>query len=76
MPQAYILIQVMPGKSSSVVAALKKLPPTKKAVPVAGPCDVVVDVQAKSMGELNDFVLNRVQKIPGILKTVTLLAME
>jgi len=69
--QAYILIQTEVGKACDVAAAIAKLPGVVRVDAVTGPYDVVVLSEAHSIDELGRMLMSKVQKVPGITRTVT-----
>ena len=69
--QAYILVQTVVGRSSEVMAEIRRIAGVTLAEDVTGPYDVVVRAEAPSMDELGALVLKRVQSVPGITRTVT-----
>ena len=69
--QAYILIQTEVGKAGSVTKAIAGIAGVTIAESVTGPYDVIMRAEAASMEELGMTVLNKVQAIPGITRTLT-----
>ncbi|MBU3715520.1 MAG: Lrp/AsnC family transcriptional regulator [Candidatus Nanopelagicaceae bacterium] len=69
--QAYILIQTEVGKAGSVTKAIAGIAGVTIAESVTGPYDVIMRAEAASMEELGKTVLNKVQAIPGITRTLT-----
>ena len=69
--QAYILIQTEVGKAGSVTKAIGGIAGVTIAESVTGPYDVIMRAEAASMEELGKTVLNKVQAIPGITRTLT-----
>jgi len=41
------------------------------AFSVTGPTDIFLKVRAKSMDDLNDYLISQVRKIPGVIRTNT-----
>lgn len=69
--QAYILVQTTVGKATEVAATISAIDGVITAEDVTGPYDVIVRAEASSVDELGQLVLSRVQKVPGITRTVT-----
>jgi DNA-binding Lrp family transcriptional regulator len=67
----YVLIQTEVGMATGVAAALRKLPGVSAAASVAGPYDVIVRVEARSIDQLGRLVVSRVQATAGVLRTIT-----
>ncbi|GAA3284912.1 MULTISPECIES: Lrp/AsnC ligand binding domain-containing protein [Dactylosporangium] len=71
MVQAYILIQTEVGKARDVATAIQGLHGVVRVDAVTGPYDVVVLTEARSIDELGQLIVSKVQLVPGITRTVT-----
>lgn len=69
--QAYILIQTDVGRAPAVAAELRDLPGVLSADDVIGPYDVITRVEAASVEALGVDIIARIQKVPGITRTLT-----
>lgn len=69
--QAYVLIQTEVGTAAEVAAAIAQIDGVISSQNVAGPYDVIALVEGPTMDELGTFVIGRVQKTPGITRTLT-----
>ncbi len=74
MISAIILINAAQGRVPEVAQALIDLKGITEAYSVAGPYDLVAIARVRQHDELEDLVAGRVQKIPGIESTNTLIA--
>ncbi|MCY0884080.1 MAG: Lrp/AsnC ligand binding domain-containing protein [Acidianus infernus] len=72
--KAYILLITSIGKELDVVNDVKKLNGVKDATPVYGEYDVVVEVEAPDLNELNR-IINQIRRNSSIIRTVTLISM-
>lgn len=72
--KAYILLITSIGKELDVVNDVKKLNGVKDATPVYGEYDVVVEVEAPDLNELNK-IINQIRRNSSIIRTVTLISM-
>jgi len=70
MVNAYILILMEPGRSEKAISQMRKIKNVEKISVVAGEFDIVVRVNVKSLDNLLK-VTEKLQMIPGILKTTT-----
>lgn len=70
---AYILIITKSGGEKAVLEALQKQKGIKDARIVYGEYDIVVKVNVNDVGDLNDFLLEKVRPIGNIEKTSTLI---
>jgi Lrp/AsnC family transcriptional regulator for asnA, asnC and gidA len=71
---AYVLAKVEAGKDREVLAETQKIVGVKQVVPTYGVYDLHIEVTFNSIEELDDFIFNKVRKIPGVKETVTLIA--
>jgi DNA-binding Lrp family transcriptional regulator len=74
MVTAIVLINTAQGKTPDVAQALIELEGIGEAYSVAGSFDLVALARVRNHEELADLVSARVQQIPGIEKTNTLIA--
>ena len=76
MGAAYILIKTHGGKAGQVVKVLRKIKSVKCADAVTGPFDIIAYVEEKNIDSLGKLIVSKVQNIPGVLETMTCLAVE
>jgi DNA-binding Lrp family transcriptional regulator len=74
--KAYVLISIRPGEVRDVVRQLKKIEQVKEANMTFGPYDAVAIVESKDVNDLGRTLATLIQPIPGILETLTCLAVE
>jgi DNA-binding Lrp family transcriptional regulator len=74
MVTAIILMKTAQGRTPEVAQALTDLPGISEAYSVAGSYDLVAIARVRDHEQLADLVSGRVQKIPGIESTNTLIA--
>lgn len=68
---AYLLINTEAGKALTVLSEIKKLNEIEHAHVVTGLHDLIALVHADSTKHLADEIVNKIQKIDGIQRTVT-----
>jgi DNA-binding Lrp family transcriptional regulator len=71
MLRAFVLIQVEAGMADSVGAEVGQLDGVFSAAVVTGPYDVVARAEATSIDELGELVLRPIQRIDGVIRTMT-----
>ena len=71
--KAFVLIETTVGKTKEVVTSLRELEGVKSVDPVTGPYDVIVIIEGESLTDIGDLVTVKVQRVPGISRTVTCL---
>ncbi len=76
MITAIVLIKTAQGRTPEVAQSLIELPGVTEAYSVAGPYDLVAMVRVRKHEELADLVAGRIQKVPGIETTNTLIAFQ
>jgi DNA-binding Lrp family transcriptional regulator len=75
MTGAYVLINCSGGKTGAVVRALRRNG-IKEVRAVTGLHDIVVFVEARDTNKLGDVVVNKIQAIDGVSRTVTMVAVR
>jgi len=76
MITAIVLINTAQGRTPEVAQALLELPGVTEAYSVAGPYDLVAIVRVEQHDQMADLVAGRIQKVPGIETTNTLIAFQ
>ncbi|GAB3222225.1 Lrp/AsnC ligand binding domain-containing protein [Glycomyces halotolerans] len=71
MVQAYILVQTEVGMARQVAASVSRIDGVVRVDTVTGPYDVVALTEADTVDELGAFVVSKVQRVPGITRTLT-----
>ena len=69
--RAYILINVQPGQTSSVVKALSNIKEIITIDPCWGKPDIITVVEVSDQDELTQLVLSRIHNIEGVTQTDT-----
>ncbi|HWD43821.1 MAG TPA: Lrp/AsnC ligand binding domain-containing protein [Actinomycetota bacterium] len=76
MLSAYVLIETEVGKVAHVSQALATLDGVQLAEDLAGPYDVIANVQAPDLDELGRLVASQVQVLDGVSRTVTCIVLH
>jgi DNA-binding Lrp family transcriptional regulator len=76
MITAIVLINTAQGRTPEVAQALIDLPGVTEAYSVAGPYDLVAMIRVRQHDDLAEVVAERIQKVPGIEATNTLIAFQ
>lgn len=71
MTRAFLLVQTAIGKSKEVRKQLREVPGVRTADVVTGEWDVIGQMEADSLEDLNGAVLEQVHAIPDITRTMT-----
>ena len=76
MLSAYVLIETQVGKVAHVAQAITTLDGVQLAEDLAGPYDVIANVQAPSLDELGRLVASQIQVLDGVSRTVTCIVLH
>ena len=74
--KAYVLVDIRTGEIQDVVRQLKRVDGVSEANMTLGPYDAVVVVMADNNNHLGEILASQIQPIPGVLETLTCLAVE
>ena len=74
--KAYVLIKIHTGDLNEVVRNLRSVQGVIEANMTFGPFDAVAIVEADSVNRLGHIIAMGIQPIPGVLDTLTCLAVE
>jgi DNA-binding Lrp family transcriptional regulator len=73
---AYILAKIEAGKDEEVLETAKNLPGVRQATPTYGVYDLHIEVTFDNIERLDEFIFNKIRRIPGVKETVTLIAFK
>ena len=74
--KAFVLIEVVVGKTKEVVTALQKVEGVKSVEAVTGPYDVIAVIEKPEVNAIGDLVTKNVHSVSGIARTVTCLNVQ
>jgi len=74
--KAYVLINIRMGEISEVVKQLRKVEGVIEANMTFGPYDAVATVQANDPTHLGHIIYANIQPIPGLIETLTCIAVD
>ena len=69
--KAFVLINLAAGIAGEVYSTLAKMQHVEIVHAVSGPYDMIAVVDGATFNEIGRFVIERIQTIPGIQKTIT-----
>ena len=73
--KAFIFIECNVGSTKDVIEGLKRFKGIKSVETVTGPYDIIAILELESLQEIGDLVTQNVQKVNGITRTVTCIAL-
>jgi DNA-binding Lrp family transcriptional regulator len=68
---AYVFIECTAGAAKDVAREISKIQGVKKANSTTGPYDVIALVEAPDINILGDYIITKIQGLPGVLRTQT-----
>ncbi len=74
--KAYVLISARPGEAAAVVRQAINIEEVLEAHITFGPYDAVAVIEADSTKKVGHIVHNELQPIPGVMDTLTCLAVD
>lgn len=74
--RGYVLVHTRAGEERGIVKQLKGVPGIVKAVSTFGTYDVIVEVEAPDLAAIGKLVYDRIRATPGVIDTLTCLAVE
>ena len=73
---AFILIDVTGNHTKSAYKTIMRIQGVKTLAAVTGPHDLIAQIEAATIEELNNIVLSRIRSIDGVLKTSTAIVLN
>ncbi|UCH90697.1 MAG: Lrp/AsnC ligand binding domain-containing protein [Nitrospirota bacterium] len=73
---AFVLIDTTGNHTKSAYKTLTRIQGVKAVCPVTGPHDLIAQVEAETLEELNDLVMARIRGVDGITKTNTAIVLK
>ena len=69
--QAFILIDTSPGKARDVANKVREVPGVSAAHAVTGPHDIIAIAAAADVSSLGELVVQKIQSVHGVNRTLT-----
>ena len=76
MVRAYVLISTQPGKAMDVVRHMSGQHGIVQSDAITGEYDVIAQVEATDVAGVGALIVEKIQRIDGVFKTVTCLAVK
>jgi len=74
--KAYVLLNIRAGDIASVIQHMKRVDGVSEATMTFGPYDGVAVIEAEDLKAIGKIIYKNVQPIPGVLETLTCLAVD
>jgi DNA-binding Lrp family transcriptional regulator len=68
---AYIFVEATQGKAMEIRSQIAGIKGVKSAHAVTGPYDIIALVEGDDVNVLGEFIVSRIQNVPGVLRTMT-----
>jgi DNA-binding Lrp family transcriptional regulator len=76
MVRAYVLISTSPGKAIDVVTRMVGQDGIIQADAITGEYDCIAQIEAADVAGIGSLIVEKIQRIDGVFKTVTCLAVQ
>ncbi len=76
MVRAYVLISASPGKAIDVASKLVGKAGILQADAITGEYDCIAQVEAEDVAGIGALIVEKIQRVEGVFKTVTCLAVQ
>lgn len=73
--RAYVLINALPGRALEVADKIRRVPGVTAADAITGQYDVIASFEAPNLAVLGSALIDRIQKLDGVRRTVTCLVL-
>ena len=74
--KAYVLINASPGRALEVAKGLQSVKGISAADAITGEYDVIAVCEAADVNAIGALIVDRIQKVEGVFKTITCLAVK
>ncbi|GAB4580773.1 MAG: Lrp/AsnC ligand binding domain-containing protein [Anaerolineales bacterium] len=74
--KAFVLLKIRTGEVPQVLSLLGRVHAVQEAHMTFGPYDAIVVLEAQDVHAIGKIISNEIQPIPGILETLTCLAVD
>ena len=74
--KAYVLLNIRAGDIASVIQHMKRLEGVSDVTMTFGPYDGVAVIEAEDLKAIGTIIYKHIQPIPGVLETLTCLAVD
>jgi DNA-binding Lrp family transcriptional regulator len=74
--RAFVLMEVIAGKTKAVVTALQEVEGVKSVEAVTGPYDVIAVIEKSDVDAIGDLITKNFHSVSGITRTVTCLTVQ
>lgn len=76
MARIYLLINVLPGKDTSIRDSLRGVKGVTTADVVTGPYDIVATLEGEDTSAIYNTIVSKIRKLKGITRTETFVSLE
>jgi len=73
---AFVLVDVIGDHTKSAFKTITRIPGVRHVYAITGPHDIIVDIEADTLEDLNELVLSRMRSVDGVRKTTTAIVLN
>lgn len=73
---AYVLIEAQVGHAPAILRAIREVSGVREAHVITGPYSLIAILEAADTNGVGRLVADRIHSIPGVLRTITCLALR
>lgn len=73
---AFVLVDVVGDHTKSAFKTITRMPGVKNLYSVTGPHDLIVDIEAETLEELDELVLSKIRCVDGVRTTSTAIVLK
>lgn len=74
--EAFVLMETTGNHTKSAYKTLTRITGVKAVYPVTGPYDLIAQIEADTLEELNELVMTRIRAVDGVTKTNTAIVLN
>lgn len=76
MRQAFVLIRSDPGVKGEILNTLEEIPEVVEAHQIYGIYDIIIRIEAETIRELKDVLLQRIRRLDKVRSTLTMICLH
>ncbi|RMH09434.1 MAG: Lrp/AsnC family transcriptional regulator [Nitrospirae bacterium] len=73
---AFVFVDVAGDHTKSAFKTITRMAGVRTVYAITGPHDLIVQIEAPTLEELNELVLSRIRSVDGVLKTTTAIVLN
>lgn len=74
--EAFVLMETTGNHTKSAYKTLTRIQGVKAIFPVTGPYDLIAQIEADTLEDLNELIMTRIRSVDGVVKTNTAIVLN